>query len=246
MIWLYAAIGVVVLIAAAWLLLRRYLNVLVERRIAVWQNELVARHCGEVENIYRQMRGWRHDYHNHIQTMKACLALDQTQQLGDYLDRLDADLVRIDRVIKTGNVMVDAILNSKISLARAHDISVNAKATVPPQLRIVDVDLCVVLGNLMDNAIEACMKIEDTDKRFIRVYIGMHKEMFYISVSNAMGSGIRRQESGLRNPIYLSTKGNEGHGFGLVRIDRIVEKYAGFVDRQNEEGAFVTEIMLPL
>ena len=70
--------------------------------------------------------------------------------------------------------------------------------------------------------------------------------MFYISVSNAMGSGIRRQESGLRSPIYLFTKGTDGHGFGLVRIDRIVEKYAGFVDRQNEEGAFVTEIMLPL
>jgi len=246
MIWLYILLAAVMLIPVVWLAARKYMNRLVERRIAAWQNDLVARHCDEVENIYRTMRGWRHDYHNHIQSMKAFLALDQKDELAAYFNKLDYDLVTVDTVIKTGNVMVDAILNSKISLAKAKEISVNAKAKVPENLTVADVDLCVILGNLLDNAIEACMNLSDKNDRFIRIYIGMHKELFYISVTNAVGGAINKRKTAAHNPIYTSTKGKEGHGFGLVRIDKIVEKYAGFVDRQNEPGVFVTEVMLPV
>ena len=64
---------------------------LIDRRIASFQNDLIARHIEEVRNIYREMRGWRHDYHNHIQTMKAYRSMDQNDKLDDYLSRLDAD-----------------------------------------------------------------------------------------------------------------------------------------------------------
>lgn len=76
-------------------------------------------HYREVENMYRQMRGWRHDYHNHIQTMKAYLSMGQADKLSDSLASLDQDLTNVDTVVKTGNVMVDAILNSKLSMAQA-------------------------------------------------------------------------------------------------------------------------------
>jgi len=238
----YALIGAgaLLLALALWLLIRRYMAVLVERRVATYQNDLVARHCDEVENIYRQMRGWRHDYHNHIQAMKAYLALDQTEKLAAYLGELDSDLQSVDTVLKTGNVMIDAILNSKISLAQAKKIAVNAKAQVPRDVAASEVDLCVIIGNLLDNAIEACEKLDEPE-RFIRVYVGTHKEMLYISVSNAVGDGVRK--FGGR---YLSTKDSPTHGFGLIRIDRLAEKYKGFVDRQSEKGVFATEVMLPL
>ena len=88
-----------------------------DKRIAAYQNELVSRHADEVQTIYREMRMWRHDYHNHIQTMKACLAMGQTDKLADYLETLDRDLEDVDTILRTGNFMVDAILNSKLSLA---------------------------------------------------------------------------------------------------------------------------------
>jgi sensor histidine kinase regulating citrate/malate metabolism len=191
--------------------------------------------------MYKQVRGWRHDYHNHIQAMKAYLALDHTEELGNYLDKLDNDLKTVDTVIKTGNIMVDAVLNSKISIANTKDIAVNAKAVVPKVLNVQEVDLCVIIGNLLDNAIESCLRYADKKDRFIRVYVDINKEMLYIYVSNSVGGEIKKIGKN-----YLSTKNSSPHGFGLMRIDKIVEKYKGFTDRQNEPAVFATEIMLPL
>ena len=94
------------------------------RQIDEYQSELVQTHYAEVENMYRQMRGWRHDYRNHIQTMKAYAAKGDLEALRRYLDELDDDLTTLDMVIKTGNPMTDAILNSKISLARSKQVQV--------------------------------------------------------------------------------------------------------------------------
>ena len=62
---------------------------LVDKRISVYQNDLVEKHYEEVENMYRQMRGWRHDYKHHIQTMKAHLLMEQYQELDEYLSELE-------------------------------------------------------------------------------------------------------------------------------------------------------------
>jgi len=212
---------------------------LLGRRVAAWQNDLIAWHCAEVENIYRQMRGWRHDYHNHIQAMKG-LALGVSDALDAYLNRLDDDLTRVDTIVKTGNIMVDAILNSKLSLAQGRKIAVNAKAFIPEALGVTDIDFCVVVGNLLDNAMEACETIDDAGGRFIRVYIDVMGEQLYLSVSNSTRGRAKRTGG-----AYQTTKAGS-HGFGLVRVDRIIAKYNGYLNRQNEEGIFATEIMLPL
>lgn len=214
---------------------------LIDKRIAAFQSDLMSKHITEVENIYRQMRGWRHDYHNHIQTVKAHLTLEQYIEIGTYLDMLDTDLTSVDTVIKTGNVMVDAILNSKISLAASKKINIKAKAVVPKKLSISEIDLCIIIGNLLDNALESCIKMPNEDDRFIRVYIDILKNQLYISVSNSVGGNVKKN-----GDTYLSTKNKEGHGFGLMRVDNIAKKYRGFINRQNEEGVFATEIMLPL
>ena len=214
---------------------------MIDRRIVEYQNDLITKYCDEVQNIYKTMRGWRHDYHNHIQTMKAHLALGQTAELDEYLNKLNTDLITVDTVIKTGNVMVDAILNSKLSLIQSKKIAVNAKAVVPSELKISEVDLCVIIGNLLDNAMESCLKQSEGADRFIRIYIGILKEQLYISVSNSVGGEIKKS-----GKTYLSNKDSNTHGFGLMRVDRIADKYNGYVNRQNEDGVFATEVMLPL
>ena len=211
----------------------------IDRRIAAYQNDLIAKHCDEVDNIYRTMRGWRHDYHNHIQAMLALT--ENTEELRQYLWKLNDDLTTVDTVLKTGNVMVVAILNSKLSLIKSRNIAVNAKATVPAELKISEIDLCAIIGNLLDNAMEACLRQEDQESRFIRVYIGVLKQHLYICVTNSMDGEAKRL-----GKAYLSSKGSDTHGFGLMRIDRLADKYGGYVNRQSEEGAFATEVMLPL
>lgn len=239
---LLIAIGIIIFSFLFWLLYR-YMVRAMDRRTLLYQNDLMEKHCEEVQNMYRQTRGWRHDYHNHIQTMKAHLVMGELQKLEEYLNELDTDLTTVDTVIKTGNVMIDAILNSKISLARAREISVDAKAIVPSELdtSISEVDLSLIIGNLMDNAMEACMGIEDREKRFIRVYIDILKGQLYIYIMNSAEG--KRERLG---KIYKSTKDSRYHGFGLMRIDKVVERYHGCLERQDEEGVFVTEVTLPL
>lgn len=77
------------------------------------------------------------------------------EAIKSYLTELEGDLKRVEPAVKTGNSMADAILNSKISLAKAKGIAVRADAHIPVTLSISDLDLCVLLGNLFDNAIEA-------------------------------------------------------------------------------------------
>ena len=91
----------------------------IDKRIAAYQRELIETHYREVDNMYRQIRGWRHDYRNHIQTMKVLAANGDMDAIKAYLDELDTDLNTVDTVVKTGNAMADAILNSKISLAQS-------------------------------------------------------------------------------------------------------------------------------
>ena len=113
-----AAAGAVA--AAVWVLLRRS-----DRRIASYQNKLLARQIAEVENLYLTMRGWRHDYHNHLQTLKARLDMGQSESAREYLDRLENDLDGIRALAETGNVSVDAILNAKLSLVLKQDIDLS-------------------------------------------------------------------------------------------------------------------------
>ncbi|MCH5193762.1 MAG: sensor histidine kinase [Oscillospiraceae bacterium] len=213
---------------------------MIDRRIERFQSELIEKQVREIQNMYRQIRGWRHDYRNHIQNMKIQLSEGNYEKLSCYLDQLADDLDTVDTVIKTGNVMADAILNSKLNTAKKMNVSLNVKANVPDKLPISDVELCSVLGNMLDNAVESCASLPEPE-RFMRVYIGKLKGQLYLSVQNSAGRV--RKEKGL----YISTKDDSGqHGYGLFRIDRIAKKYGGYINRQNEEGVFATEIMIPI
>lgn len=209
------------------------------RKIEAYQQELLKTHFLEVDNMYRKMRGWRHDYRNHIQTLRAFMELGEYEKAGDYLKALGEDLAAVDTVLKTGNIMADAILNSKLSLARANGIRVDAAASIPVELGISDIDLCVIIGNLLDNAIEASARLPE-EKRMLRVYIEMKKDRLYMSFTNLTAEKKLQKENGR----FRSSKSGM-HGFGLLRVDSIIQKYGGYLNRNSEDGAFTTEVLLP-
>lgn len=211
----------------------------IDKRIAAYQRELIETHYREVENMYRQIRGWRHDYRNHIQMMKVLAASGDMDALKVYLDELDTDLNTVDTVVKTGNPMADAILNSKISLARSRNIPTQVDAHIPVKLKMSELDLCCIIGNLFDNAMEASMALPE-EKRLIRVYMDMKGTQLYISFTNLTAA----KKLSKVGRGFKTSKG-EGHGFGLVRMDDIVSRYDGYLSRNSEDGAFTTEILIP-
>lgn len=239
-LYLYILAGYAVFGTAAFVFILYWRDRKNRERFDEYQNKIMTAQMQEVNQIYMTMRGWRHDYHNHMQKIRAHLGMGQTEEACEYIDQMDEGLTDIGFRYRSGNINVDAILNSKLSLAEKSGISIKCDAALPDRLSVSAVDLCVVLGNLIDNAVEACEKIEKRDKRFLRIYLCVMKSQLYISVSNGTDELVRKLDK-----EYISNKrGN--HGYGLKRIDDIAEKYNGYINRQNEPGVFATELLLPL
>lgn len=208
------------------------------RNMELFQRKLLSHQYEEIKDIYMNMRGWRHDYHNHLQTMKAYLSMNELKELDEYLFKVEKDLDAVDNLVRSGNVMMDAILNSKISIMRRHNIKVDFKAILPEDLKINDVDLCVMVSNLLENAIEACVQVP-VEGRFIRIYAEVYGSQFYMSIQNSSKDNL---DFNARN--YISNKRGE-HGFGMKRVQLLVDKYNGFLNLQNEPGIFASEITIP-
>lgn len=210
-----------------------------EARTELFQREIMSHQYEEVKEMYLNMRGWRHDYHNHLQVMKVQIAQGQLEEMKSYLDDLEQNLEQVDTYVKSGNLMADAVLNSKLSIAGQKGIRVNCKAVLPAALSVEDVDLCVLLGNLLDNALEACEKIPE-EQRFLRIYMVVNRSQLYMSVQNSA-----REELDFNERNYISTKrGN--HGLGMKRVKALADKYEGYLTLANEPGIFAAEVTLPL
>lgn len=208
------------------------------KNMEIFQRKLLSHQYEEIKEAYINMRGWRHDYHNHLQAMKAYLSMNELKELDEYLFKLERDLDEVDSLVKSGNLMMDAILNSKITIMMNYNINVDFKAILPEEIKITDVDLCVMVSNLLENAIEACLKIPQ-EQRFIRVFSEVYGSQFYLSIQN---SAMENLDFNAQN--YISNKRGE-HGFGMKRVQLLVDKYNGFLNLQNEPGIFASEITIP-
>ena len=233
-VWIAIGLGVLALILIVYVIYQR-------KEIAFYklQQAELDQYATEVETVYRQLRGIKHDYRNHLQGVSAFIETNQLDELQDYIHQLNNELNQVDTIIRTGNTMVDALVNTKLTIAQESGVELHATAIAPEKLSIENVDLAIILGNLLNNAIEATTKVdENKTEQFIRLYIAPMKDNFYISVTNTM----KRNPQ----PRFLSLKGPNRQGYGINRIDQAVEKYEGLVNRQWEDGVFATEITIPL
>ena len=206
-------------------------------KLVEYQTEQSEKHLNEVRSIHKEMRGYKHDFHHHLQTLKGQLEAGEVDRALAYIEQLDNQLMNVDTLLKTGNVSLDAILSAKIAQAKAENIAVTVKANVPDQLTISDLELSIIIGNLLDNAIEACQTIPD--ERFIRIYMTMKGKMLYFSMLNAAGA--KRKKTG----SLFATHKDGVHGFGLRRTEAILEEHCGWIKYNSEDGAFTSEFLVP-
>lgn len=197
-------------------------------------SRVIDQHVSEVESMYTHMRGIRHDYKNQLQVLKTYLQMSQIEPLKEYLDLMDHELNTVDTIVQTGNVAIDAVINSKLTLAKANGIELNAKAIVPADIPFSHLDMGILIGNILSNAYESSLK---TEHPFIRLYIAPIKGNLYLSCTN---SSLGKVNS------FVSSKIGTDHGFGLIRINQIVDKYQGWINQTSEEGVFASEVTLPL
>lgn len=206
-------------------------------KLVEYQTEQSEKHLNEVRSIHKEMRGYKHDFHHHLQTLKGQLEAGEVDRALAYIEQLDNQLMNVDTLLKTGNVSLDAILSAKIAQAKAENIAVTVKANVPDALTISDLELSIIIGNLLDNAIEACRTV--TGERFIRIFISMKGTMLYFSMLNAAGAKKKKTGS------LFATHKDGVHGFGLRRAEAILEEHGGWVKYNSEDGAFTSEFLVP-
>ena len=206
-------------------------------RLVEYQTEQSEKHLNEVRSIHKEMRGYKHDFHHHLQTLKGQLESGEIGRALAYIEQLDNQLMNVDTLLKTGNVSLDAILSAKIAQAKAGNISVTVKANVPDLLTISDLELSIIVGNLLDNAIEACCTVPGD--RFIRIFMSMKGNMLYFSMLNTAGAKKKKTGS------LFATHKDGIHGFGLRRAESILEEHGGWVKYNSEDGAFTSEFLVP-
>ena len=206
-------------------------------KLVEMQEEQARRHLDEVRSIHSEMRGYKHDFHHHLQTLKGQLEAGEVDRAIAYIEQLDRNLQGVDTLLKTGNVTVDAILSAKIAQARAEGIAVTVQANLPRELTLSDLELSIVIGNLLDNAIEACRKAEG--EKFLRLTLRIKGNMLYFYLLNSAG---KKQE---KIGSLFKTGKSGAHGFGLHRAEAIVRQHGGWVKYSSEDGAFTSEFLVP-
>lgn len=205
--------------------------------------ELERVYHAEIETLYQETRTWRHDFRNHIQAIKGCFSQGNYERLGSYLDAIDHSTDRIELRVNSGNELLDAIVSAKITRAEAAGITFSTDLSISDADPIDAVDFTTLVGNLLDNAIEASEKTVPTEGRsFIDLAISDETgTQLMISVENSMV-----EAPVVEKGRYISSKATGDHGIGMSQIDGIVNKYEGFIMRKSTDGLFSTYVRIPL
>ncbi len=186
------------------------------------------------------IKGFRHDLKNMIISLKMMISDGKVQEAVDYLNSMQGEISVIEKKYDSGNYIVDTILNEKDSVASCKEISFGIMGRFP-NAGIKNLDMLVLLANALDNAIEACEKYEH--ERFIHVESRMMGKMWLLIVKNSTND--LSFDDCL--DIKTSKKDKENHGFGMMNMRRVVEKYHGQLNAYvNEEELFVLSLAIEL
>lgn len=196
-----------------------------------------------MEEQYSQMERLRHDLKNHVLALSGLWEEQAWEKMGDYLKKME-DTAQIGANEEaTGNRAVDALLSQKRKMAENRGIDWECDVRIPKQCGMNEFDLCVLFGNLLDNAVAACERLQQANVRqnakpFIRVQAGMVKKCFLLEVKNSMNAD---EKSGGKIP----EKDNR-QGIGLLNVRDVVRGYDGVMHTEAQNGVFDISVLLPL
>jgi sensor histidine kinase regulating citrate/malate metabolism len=200
----------------------------------------------QIINSLESLRGIKHDISNHIETLSLLINSKEYERAKEYLNTISSEIAINYKLISTGNIPVDCIISNKYTIANNKSITFDYTIHLPPKMPIDDVSICSLLGNILDNAIESCEKISNTNERFISLSIRPFKNMLLITITNSSIGDYKLNKSGKLLTTKQNKTDNSYHGIGMKQIHRIVKDKKGFIRISPESDSFTLEIMIPL
>ena len=194
-----------------------------------------------LENAYNRTRNFRHDIKNHMLTLSILAENGNLEEIKKYIREMNGIIDESSYIRITGISAVDAILNEKLYAAQSESITTSYDVSNMEKNNIKPVDMCIILSNALDNAIEANKKIKDPEKRYIKLKIHGTEQFSVISVINPTVSAPMKINS---NSYTTSKRDSGNHGFGLKSIESTTKKYDGEMLTKHEDDTFTLVIKL--
>ena len=185
----------------------------------------------QLEIIYesdKRIRLLKHDLKNHILNVKNNIQQGNDQEAVKYIDEMSESMNLQNEYIHTGNSDIDCLVNYKLAVAENMNVEYTIKVKLPEELNVKTFDLTVILGNLIDNALNA---LENADKKILKLFINYAKGMIVIQIENTFGEQ------------KLDFKDSE-HGLGLISVRTSLEKYHGTLENNVSDGIYTAKAIL--
>lgn len=193
----------------------------------------------EIAERIERARALRHDIRHHTNAMKSLSESKEYDKLDAYLSELSGSIVSDHQITICENYAANAIMDSYIRKAQELDIPIKINFRLSNQSGISDSDLCVLLGNIVENALEAASKSEP-DKRFISINALEENDRIYMTFDNSYCGNLQKNENG-----FLSAKrGFASTGIGFASINAVIKKYSGDMKIETEDNVFKLSVMI--
>lgn len=198
------------------------------------QAELLERDYTALSNAYAVNAKLFHDFHNHIGVLRQLLSHEKYREAEQYLDELQAPVREMTDTVWTGDETLDYLINSKAAAASYDKIDFQIQVEFPRHTNIQSADLCAILGNLLDNALEAARQVPGEQQRIISLTVRRIHQMLVIKVENSCAAAPVQENGSLK-----TTKADGGlHGWGLKSAQAAAGKYDGMVQTTYADGVF--------
>lgn len=193
------------------------------------------KHYEQVEKTDNELRKFRHNYKNMKIGLMSLLNNKDTDGAKKYVADCD-ELLDIDYTLyQTGNSIINAILSDKAMKVKDKGITIKFAGLIP-QTKISNTDLCIIFGNILDNAIEAVEKVDDNIAKEINIDVYKKKDYLFITVTNPTKTEVAIKD----NKIVTSKDDKSNHGLGLSSVEETLKKYDGHLDLDCDNNKFTT------
>lgn len=216
---------------------QKYETEMLKNQVRIYANQLDVIFQSE-----EKVKSLRHDMKHHMNELMLLANKYGAVEIQDYIDHMEGFIHNPKEIISSGNVEIDSVLNYMLQKAKEKLETVTVKVMLPEEIKH-SFDLNVLIGNLLENAIEAAMQ---TDKKYLNVYIALNRGVLKIQIDNSfLLENISKREEEDGSKIFLTTKKRkEQHGIGLKNVKKIVESYNGNMNIQTRGDIFSVKLIL--
>lgn len=210
-----------------------------EKEEFYYRMEIYGNQLDIMKNSYQKIRELRHDMRHHLSELKYLANNDEKTQLIHYIEDMEKHMLNAEEYVSSGNKEIDGTLNYLLQTAKKSLEEVDVSVSIPEGLEFHNYLFNVILGNLLENAIEAALK---TERKYLKIHIKLKQSVLYINIENSFNGEVKLKEQ----KIVTSKKNTKEHGIGLDSVKRMVDEMNGMLDLRWKNGIFGVSVMFYL